>query len=332
MKALADRMNNFKVKAQFVLDNTEEVRKQIKITSGNLMLINLAKRDGLKCDCCGDDKLFFTVHPENGLVLVSNQIFKKRPMAMTMDHDTLKSLSGADTIENQHLLCERCNTARGNSFAEYAEFKDWFKEQQSFGRNPYNAATSLVQNFCYMDFDKNLGSLKSIEHLAKGAVFPPVIRNYLIKNYMTNGKFVRAVPGKKEAAYTNETVLTRYNTDAWNDVLNTILAKLVVKHDKYTIDTPKVNFAVYKTYKKSKMGSEQFLEMIHNKMQSTYFEYHTNVVPQIRRENIRKHNLESTQRQSVEMQKIVQEQHFVVVPADLSWWQKVLNVVKAMIS
>jgi len=332
MKALADSMNNVKVKAQYVLDNTEAVRSQIKISSGNLMLINIAKRDGLKCDCCGDDKLYFTIHPQNGLVLVSSQLYKKKPTAMTMDHDILKSLAGADTIDNQHLLCERCNSARGNLFAEYSEFKSWFDEQISFGRNPYNAARTLVQNFCYLDFQKNLGSMKDIEHLAKGAVFPPFLRKHLVEMYMKNGKFVRNISAPNNSYnYTSDSLLTRYNTDAWNELMNSLVVMLIEREHKYRIQNPNINFSVYKTYNKKKMSADDFLNLIHNKIQSSVFELSKTALAE-RREKIRKENIAATQRQSEEMQQKVQEQHTILIPAELSFWQKIVKAVKAMIA
>lgn len=332
MKALADSMNNVKVKAQYVLDNTEAVRSQIKISSGNLMLINIAKRDGLKCDCCGDDKLYFTIHPQNGLSLVSSQLYKKKPTAMTMDHDTLKSLYGADTIENQHLLCERCNSTRGNLFAEYSEFKTWFHEQLSFGRNPYNAARSLVQNFCYIEFNKNIGSMKDLEHLAKGSVFPPALRKHLVEMYMKQGKFVRNSKDSHNVYnYTSDLLLTRYNTDAWNDLMNELVVRRIEREHKFRIENPKVNFSVYKTYNKKKMTADDFLNLVHNKIQSAVFELGKNAASE-RRDAIRKQNIASTERQAAEMQQKVHEQHMVLIPAELSFWQKIVKAVKAMIA
>ncbi len=331
MKALADRMNNVKVKAQYVLDNTEAVRSQIKITSGNLMLINIAKRDGLKCDCCGDDKLYFTIHEQHGLVLVSSQLYKKKPTAMTMDHDTLKSLAGLDTLENQHLLCERCNSARGNLFAEYAEFKSWFDEQLAFGRNPYNAARSLVQNFCYIDFNKNIGSMKDLEHLAKGSVFPPVLRKYLVETYMKNRKFVRNSKDSHNVYnYTNEVLLTRYNTDAWNDLMNELVVRIIEREHKYRIQNPKINFSVYKTYSKKKMTAEDFLNMVHNKIQSSVFALGKKADVE-RLDSIRKQNIASTEIQAVQMQQKVQEQ-YILIPSELTWWQKIVKAVKVLIA
>jgi hypothetical protein len=336
MNILATRLNNLKVKAQYVLDNTEEVRKHIKITSGTLMLINLAKRDGLKCDCCGDDSLYFMVHPENGLVLVSSHKHKKRQKSMTMDHDILKSLDGTNQIDNQHLLCERCNIARGNAFAEYSEFKQWFKEQVSLGRNPYNYASSLVQNFCYIDFQKNLGSMKDIEHLAKGSVFPPFLRNHLIEMYMKNGKFVRSVNSPNNSYnFTNDVLLTRYNNYAWDELINALVVMIIEREHKYRIQNPNIDFSVYKMYNRRKMTADDFLNIVHQKIQTSVYNLGQTAITE-RRAAIRKQNLASIAKQSDEMQQKVQqkvqEQHIVIVPEELTWWQKIVQAFKALIA
>lgn len=335
MKALADKMNNVKVKAQYVLDNTEVVRSQIKITSGCLMLINLAKRDGLKCDCCGDDKLYFTIHEQNGLVLVSSQIYKKNPTPMTMDHNTLKSLNGTDTIENQHLLCMRCNATRGNSFAEYSEFKSWFHKELSYGRNPHNTARFVVQNYCYIDFTKNISSTKNLDHMAKGSVFPPFLRNHLIDMYMKKGKFIRKINSANNSYnFTNEALLTRYNTVAWDELMNYLVMMIIQRDHKFRIDKPNINFSVYKSYNK-KMSADDFLNIVHNKIQSATYELGKNVATE-RQAAIRKKNLAAITQQSKEMlqtvqeeQIIVEEHHNEVVPR-FTWWQKIVNAFKVL--
>lgn len=322
-------VKNVKLKAQYILDNVDKVRSRFRITSGTLMMINLAKRDGLKCDCCGDNKLHFIINPTNLLVLVSSQIYKNEPTKMTMDHDILKSLSGVDSIENKHLLCSRCNSTRDNKFAEYSEFKQWFHKEKSLGRNPHKTASALVQNYCYVDFKRNLSTLTRIEHLAKGSKFPPFLHKFLIEMYMNNGKFIRAVEGGYN--YTNESLLTRYDAEAWNDLLNCLIIKIVEREQKYRIQNPKINFAVYKSYNRKTMTIDDLLEVISHKLKGTVLELGKKAAEE-RRQKMRQENLAAIERQATTMQQKVQEQHMVVIPAELSMWQKIVKVFKNMIA
>jgi hypothetical protein len=335
-------VKNVKVKAQYVLDNTDKIRAEIKINSTNLMLINIAKRDGLKCDCCGEDRLHFIIGESGSLRLVSDQMFRGRPMAMTLDHDTLKSLAGSNEEENQHLLCERCNTARGNSFAEYQEFKQWFTKTKLLGKNPYNAATKLVNNFCYIGFDKNLSSVKHIKDIiAISDSMPPNYYGYLRNNYLKNGKFTRDEPiNTLMYNYTSMELLTRFSEKAWNHLLNDLLVKLVQRNDTFNMENPNINFNVYKTYNKKHMNSDAFLDMIHNKLHSSYVEYKKNVVPQMKREYLREQNLVLLKQQSAaltkEKQQKVQEQYDevqeLIVPESETLWDKVLKLFKSIFS
>lgn len=332
MKSLADTMKNVKVKAQYVLDNTELVLSQMKISSGTLMLINIAKRDGLKCHCCGDDKLYFTIDPNKGLVLVSSQLYKKKPSVMTKDHNVLKSLYGADTIDNQHLLCERCNSTRGNLFAEYHEFKSWYDEQLSFGRNPYKAIQNLKQNFCYVDFPKNIQSMQHIEHLTNNcSVFPPFIRKHLIQMYMKHGKFIRDPKAANNGYnYTNDLLLTRYSSKAWNDLMNTMVVMVIQKVHKFQIEKPNIDFSVYKNYNKKKMNATDFLNIIHHKIQGSVFELGKTAEAE-RREYILKENIAATKRQAEEMkQKVQVQQESVIIPSEPTFWQKIVNSFKSL--
>lgn len=64
-----------------------------------------------------------------GIPQVSVRYFMKNDgtqVRSTVDHVLLRSLGGANTVDNLVLMCHDCNQMRGNLFAELDEFIFWY--------------------------------------------------------------------------------------------------------------------------------------------------------------------------------------------------------------
>lgn len=196
-----------KLNPSYVMNNLEEIKKIFNVNKKQTLLINLAKRDGLKCDCCSDDNISFIIQ-NNNLTMITNK--RKQNNLMTADHDLLKSLGGSNNINNQHLLCSKCNTLRGDNFAEYKEFKQYYIN------NKIEKTKQITKNFCYLDFNKNIDSFDDIKHLTPGDIIPPAIKNMIINNFISNDCFIMQY-------IMNVKLLSIYNNSAWNNLLKELI-------------------------------------------------------------------------------------------------------------
>lgn len=68
------------------------------------------------CMCCGIPQVSVRNFQKNDGTLVRS----------TVDHVLLRSLGGANTVDNLVLMCHDCNQMRGNLFAELDEFIFWY--------------------------------------------------------------------------------------------------------------------------------------------------------------------------------------------------------------
>ncbi|AFC21980.1 HNH endonuclease [Cronobacter phage vB_CsaM_GAP32] len=257
MKVLNCR--NVKFKGEFVLNNITSLRKNYKFNSGVLALIEVAKRDGLKCDTCGNCDIHFKLIPESGMAMFMGKV------RMTRDHDLLNSLNGSDDVDNQHLLCEDCNQLRGNRFAQYKEFKDWYESVIAEGKDPKKVVNKLNRNFSYTDYEKNGYSNKNPIQIVQKDVMPDYLKEGLTKHFLKHNAF------RVTKDFYSLSTMYSYTEKAWDDFLNELMV-LVVKHRTNKI-TPVNNnkFSVYK-YKKSNKSLETFLLHLNTAFKKEYQE------------------------------------------------------------
>lgn len=117
------KFNNIKLKHKFVINHINLASKNSKV------LIKCFERDGLKCQCCGYDNIYYTFYDvtDGDSKQVEPVIFRDgKKQRITRDHNLLKSLKGSDDVSNITALCCDCNNLRANDFAEYKEFKDYY--------------------------------------------------------------------------------------------------------------------------------------------------------------------------------------------------------------
>jgi len=72
------------------------------------------------CACCG-------------IPQVSQKYFQKLDGTLvqhTVDHDLLRSLGGANTVDNLVSMCYDCNQTRSNLFAELPQYLDWYWSEE----------------------------------------------------------------------------------------------------------------------------------------------------------------------------------------------------------
>ena len=314
--------NNIKIKALYVVNNVDKLRqRKVKFTSKTLLLIDLVKRDGLKCHCCGTENIFFKEHKEHGLVMYTGS--DKNPQRMTTDHDLLNSLNGSDFIENQHLLCYTCNATRDSHFACYAEFKYWYDEAKAKGKDPVELSKKLQKNFCYIDFDKNLGQLSNLHHLYTGKM-PPALKKSLTDNYKKFGIFS---PSKmKNQLHGHIQLMMRFNNDAWSEFLNELVVEMIKKKYGVTINNPGVNFSIMKGVSKEK-GIGSFCHKVQAAVNTVVNkEYSNSVIPIIEQRRI-----ERAEKAKLKEDKVLQEakqvQQNYTAP---SFWQKLKEAFKVL--
>ncbi len=298
---------NVKFNGQFVLNNLSALRKTYKFKSGVLTLISVENIDGLICDTCQNDKIHFELHPESGMAMYAGSV------RMTKDHDLLNSLEGSDGVDNQHLLCETCNTLRGNRFAEYKEFKDWYDSVKSKGINPQIAIHKVKRNFSYMDFHKNGYSASQIPAIMGTIdVIPVDVKNILTEHFLKHQAF-KAIKGM----FSFHTLLS-FSEKAWNDYLNELMVILVKHRTEQDIDKCNTNFNIYK-YKNSKKKIETFFIHINEVIKIEYYKCKKNA-----------HTV-GIQKQ---IKKVMnnQEQSFKVIPVRQNFFQRLKNAFQVLVA
>lgn len=143
-------VKNVKFKPSYVMNFDTNVNG-INISKTVQKVIAVMKRDGIKCHCCDNDSVFFEVVANNQMAAFIDKNGKK--IRLTLDHDKLDSLGGHNVIKNFHVLCEECNTIRGDLFAEYSAFKAWYDEKKKSGKK---ISKATQYNYNRIDFDHNM--------------------------------------------------------------------------------------------------------------------------------------------------------------------------------
>lgn len=298
---------NVKFNGQFVLNNLSALRKTYKFKSGVLTLISVANRDGLKCDTCQNDKIHFELHPEYGMAMYAGTV------RMTKDHDLLNSLEGSDGVHNQHLLCETCNTLRGNRFAEYKEFKDWYNSVLEKGLNPNTVINKVKRNFSYMDFHKNRYTASDMKNLMVSVdVMPVEVKNSLTEHFLIHQSF-KAV----KSMYGFHTLLS-FSAKAWDDYLNELMVTIIKTRIKQDIQLGNTIFNVYK-YKNSKKSIETFFIHLNKSIKDEY----KNIKSTVQSGNVKK-----------EVQEVLNkhEQSFKVIPMRPNFFQRLKNAFQVLVA
>lgn len=242
------------------MNNFNELRKIYKFKSGVLTLISVAERDGLKCDTCQNEDIHFELHPEHGMIMLKGKV------RMTKDHDLLNSLEGSDGIDNQHLLCETCNLMRGNRFAEYKEFKDWYNSVLASGANPKTEIRKVQRNFSYTDFNKNGYKLEKLNTVGSINSIPQNVKDFLIQHFLKHQAFKPL-----SDMYEFRTLLS-FSENAWNEMLNELMVKIVKQRTGKDIEVLNIKFNIFKS-KKCKTQFDKFLYHLNDSIKIEYFKH-----------------------------------------------------------
>jgi|SRR6478609_8217918 len=147
-------------------------------------LIHRYKQTGeLKCECCGADNVYFKFHKENGRVTFKAFVkTDKGEQPMTVDHDMLKSLGGADGVSNYNPMCYRCNQLRGSRFAGFKEFKEWYDAQEYID----TIAGLPDANFCFIDYSLNKNNNQFFNNVVGAKTLPPRLVQAMKKTMRTS--------------------------------------------------------------------------------------------------------------------------------------------------
>ncbi|SOK59332.1 hypothetical protein [Yersinia phage fHe-Yen9-03] len=143
-------VKNVKFKPSYVMNFDTNVNG-VKMSKNVQKVVAVMKRDGVKCHCCENESVFFEIIDKNQMAAFIDKNGKK--IRLTLDHDKLDSLGGQNIIKNFHVLCEECNMIRGDSFAEYGAFKEWYDEKKKSGKK---INKSKHYNYNRIDFDHNV--------------------------------------------------------------------------------------------------------------------------------------------------------------------------------
>ena len=290
---------NVKFKGEFVLKNLEILRKNYKFNSNALTLIEVANRDGLKCDTCQASNIHFELHPEYGMTMYSGNV------QMTKDHNLLKSLNGSNDASNQHLLCSTCNSLRDSRFAEYKEFKDCYTNALTQGLNPHTVISKMNRNFSYLDSSKNAFVMNTI---IPSSTLTNTIKEQLKAHYYKHGRFL-------DTGFLQLNTVLLFNNEAWNKFINEFVAELLEKRKGCKIEVRSTEFNIFK-FKKSSKSITAFLAHMNAFIKK---EYHT-----IKAKNAK----ELKSKQCIknvpvaELLKTKPEQTIVVIERKLTWFER----------
>lgn len=210
-------VKNVTFKGEFVLNNLEQMRKHYPFKSCTIRAINIAKRDGLKCHCCGSEGVF-KLHDMYGMIM-----FAGNGRRMTVDHNLLNSLEGSNMLHNLHLLCEKCNLMRSNLFAEYAEFKYWYDRCLLNNLNPNAEINKVKRNFTYLDLSKNGFKREHVIKLPQvlNSTMPGHYKLALINHYNKHNQFIPALMPVKLKD------LVKVSNTAWDEFINEFAKELI---------------------------------------------------------------------------------------------------------
>lgn len=145
------------------------------------MLAVYKKTGSLKCSCCNSSEAYFVLERNKSTNTASFRAMvdtDRGPQALTVDHDLLKSLGGMDSGKNYNPMCYDCNQVRGNRFAEFKEFKEWYDAQETIDK-----VKGLPDpNFCYVDFKSNIANGAHTKLLHGAKVLPQEVIDRVMKD------------------------------------------------------------------------------------------------------------------------------------------------------
>lgn len=121
-------------------------KNNFKISKNTIKLIQVLARDGSECQCCASPAVIASGSGKHRISVYTRNFQQK----MTSDHNLLKSLGGNGDVPNTKALCRSCNMLRGNKFAEFKEFKEWYDSVLQEGKKPADEIKLIKSNFSYI--------------------------------------------------------------------------------------------------------------------------------------------------------------------------------------
>lgn len=250
----AKNFKNVKYKSTFI--HAGFMDGSIIATSKTSIIMELFKRDGERCHCCEVGGVFYkTDHAKtaaHSTNLPKAYISKNgKDVLLTVDHDILKSLEGKDHIDNYHVLCESCNLLRGNSFAEYSEFKEFYDKKK---HEKGTIQKPNTKNYCHIDFIQSLNQCKN--ELKMGS-FPNPLRVKFKEHYEKHNNL----------SLVNEQVYRSIGSNGINTFFTEFCNEFVAK--KYNVPALELNKA-YKFYPtNSELKISNFMHVLNSKFNVT---------------------------------------------------------------
>lgn len=120
-------------------------------------LTNLNVYKNTCCSCCGIPRISpkYYLKPDGTKVQA------------TVDHNLLASLGGTHLTDNLNNMCFDCNQLRGNLFAEFDQFIEWYWSDKELPKE---------KNFSYIFADNN--TISEHEMYCKKAAYNKIYRKY----------------------------------------------------------------------------------------------------------------------------------------------------------
>lgn len=206
-------------------------------SQSTLKLLKVFKRDGLKCDCCGGNDIKFKLHKNSQKIQFKAYLRKMNRagtyilVPMTLDHDVLDSLCGSNDVSNMHALCSTCNALRGNRWAEYKEFKDWYDSSENHHHN------LPPVNYCYVNFKKNIDDSYIAKNLQDITCVPRQVKEVLTDNFSTGNIWLENAIGNGTMNFSDNTM---------NNLLNEMVQVYMRNHVGIkNARKPKYNFTKF---------------------------------------------------------------------------------------
>lgn len=227
--------NNVKLKAQYVIDNIDELTKVYGMSSNSKKLVTVLKRDGIKCHCCGQTNIYYRINENKVLEAYIHKENAKDEMRLTVDHDYLASLGGINHADNYHALCYKCNTLREDRFAEYPEFKEWYDNRRSNGKVVNKASH---RNYCPVDFKEAIKEAKN--HMVFPNGVPEIMKKRIrtvLKNQNTlkgafTSKAYRRVPLQSLNEFLTDLVYEEASTKLGFEIERTVKVLTILSSKK----------------------------------------------------------------------------------------------------
>lgn len=250
-----DKAKNVKIKADFVVKNLDKILSVYYMSNTGKQLVQVLKRDGIKCHCCGESNVYYRLSASNALEACIIKEHSKKSIRLTVDHDYLRSLGGPDTADNYHALCETCNSVRDDRFAEYPEFKVWYAKRKESGK----AITRPAQrNFCQIDFNEAVKDGKNHVLYPNGIPLPMKNR---IREVLKSTKSIKSAYGSKIYRRVPNHSLNEFLTElAYEEASKIIGFEIVRKPNVHNIMSPKAF---------EKLKDKEFLSLLAGNFKNT---------------------------------------------------------------